>query len=82
MCVCACVCVTGNLTATLVAKPVSKPASNAVEVAIDELKHGIVGLNVNGVNAIVSPCMFWGAGKGGCVCVLSLCAAVFEYHLP
>eukprot|EP00388_Colpodella_angusta_P022911 GDKJ01058566.1.p1 GENE.GDKJ01058566.1~~GDKJ01058566.1.p1 ORF type:complete len:602 (+),score=136.98 GDKJ01058566.1:8-1813(+) len=54
----------GNLTATIVAKDYKHPA---VAKAVDHLKHGIVGVNVNGVNAIVQPGLFWGGGRASTI---------------
>uniref|UniRef100_A0A0G4FQY4 Aldehyde dehydrogenase domain-containing protein n=1 Tax=Chromera velia CCMP2878 TaxID=1169474 RepID=A0A0G4FQY4_9ALVE len=54
----------GNLAATFVIKPNGASEERALEEAVDAIKHGIVGVNVNGCNAIGVPEMFWGAGEG------------------
>uniref|UniRef100_A0A0G4I8P1 Aldehyde dehydrogenase domain-containing protein n=1 Tax=Chromera velia CCMP2878 TaxID=1169474 RepID=A0A0G4I8P1_9ALVE len=54
---------TGNLAATIVWKDNSKEKP-IVETAVDTLKHGAVGVNVNAGNVMVYPELFWGAGRG------------------
>eukprot|EP00918_Siedleckia_nematoides_P028628 GHVU01061623.1.p1 GENE.GHVU01061623.1~~GHVU01061623.1.p1 ORF type:complete len:364 (-),score=105.34 GHVU01061623.1:553-1644(-) len=54
----------GNLVVTVIAKTSSSADKKAVEAALEGLRYGAVGLNMNGMNAMVHPALVWGAYGG------------------